>query len=173
MHLVTQNNDKHSVQGELLSTASSSSSLFAPSPPAFRFPDTHHLDSSNAKTRASPVWAVNYDPSQLVHSPSFLAFQTYYDVNGEILQVLPPARASTTSVQSETEFRVMSANGAPALADGPRRRLPCYNQVADAYVFQQTIDERLRRVAVTQAREDNLRLAGVQWIDSVRRALRL
>ena len=67
----------------------------------------------------------------------------------------------------------MSANGAPASADGPRRRLPCYNQVADAYVFQQTIDERLRRVAVTQAREDNLRLAGVQWIDSVRRALRL
>jgi hypothetical protein len=40
-------------------------------------------------------------------------------------------------------------------------------------VFQQTIDERLRRIAVTQAREDNLRLAGVQWIDGVRRALRL
>lgn len=66
----------------------------------------------------------------------------------------------------------MSANGVPT-PEGPRRRLPCYNQVADAYVFQQTIDERLRRVGVSQAREDNLRLAGVQWIDSVRRALKL
>lgn len=122
---------------------------------------------------ASPVWAVDYDSSQLVHSPSFLAFQTYYDVHGNPLQVLPPARPPTSSVQSESNIRVMSANGAPVSANGPRRRLPCYSQVADAYVFQQTIDERLRRVAVTQAREDNLRLAGVQWIDSVRRALRL
>ena len=108
-----------------------------------------------------------------IHSPSFLAFQTYYDVNGDILQVLPPARRSLSPGQGGAVTRGMSANGAPTLAEGHRRRLPCYNQVADAYVFQQTIDERLRRVAVTQAREDNLRLAGVQWIDSVRRALRL
>lgn len=173
MHLVTKSDDSHPIQGDLLSITSSTSSLFRPSPPAFRFTNSQHLDSRNAKTFASPVWAVNYDSSQLIHSPSFLAFQTYYDVNGDILQVLPPARPVSTAAESESDSRVMSANGAPASADGPRRRLPCYNQVADAYVFQQTIDERLRRVAVTQAREDNLRLAGVQWIDSVRRALRL
>ncbi|RMZ89754.1 hypothetical protein DV736_g3000, partial [Chaetothyriales sp. CBS 134916] len=53
------------------------------------------------------------------------------------------------------------------------RRLPNYVQVADAYIFQQTIDERLKRVGVTQAREDSMRIAGVQYIDQVRRALKL
>ncbi|RMZ80052.1 hypothetical protein DV738_g3090, partial [Chaetothyriales sp. CBS 135597] len=53
------------------------------------------------------------------------------------------------------------------------RRLPNYVQVADAYIFQQTIDERLKRVGVTQAREDTMRIAGVQYIDQVRRALKL
>ena len=154
-------------------TSDYSSPTFPPSPPAFRFIDSHHGDSRNAKTIGSPVWAVNYDSSQLIHSPSFLAFQTYYDFKGELLQVLPPAKSSATSNQPGTENLAMSANGAPAAPDGPRRRLPCYNQIADAYVFQQTIDERLRRVNVSQSREDGLRLAGVQWIDSVRRALRL
>lgn len=55
----------------------------------------------------------------------------------------------------------------------PRRRMPNYVQIADAYIFQQTIDDRLRRVNVTQAREDSIRLAGVQWIDNVRKALKL
>ncbi|RMZ76259.1 hypothetical protein DV737_g4874, partial [Chaetothyriales sp. CBS 132003] len=53
------------------------------------------------------------------------------------------------------------------------RRLPNYVQVADAYIFQQTIDERLKRVGVTQTREDSMRIAGVQYIDQVRRALKL
>ena len=173
MHLVTEALDRWNLEGDVSPKISSSSSSLPPSPPAFRFIDTHHLDSRNAKTRVSPVWAVNYDSSRLIHSPSFLAFQTYYDVNGDPLQVLPPAKPTSVAAQGGSQKREMSPSGAPAAADGPRRRLPCYNQVADAYVFQQTIDERLRRVGVTQAREDNLRLAGVQWIDSVRRALRL
>jgi hypothetical protein len=150
----------------------SRSPTFPPSPPAYRFP-SYGLESGNAKTRASPVWAVDYDYSRLVHSPSFLAFQTYYDVDGNPLEVLPQAKPSSIHLSEiDSGPGIMSANGAPT-AEGPRRRLPCYNQVADAYVFQQTIDERLRRVGVSQAREDNLRLAGVQWIDSVRRALKL
>ena len=46
-------------------------------------------------------------------------------------------------------------------------------QVAKPYIFQQTIDQCLRDLGVSQTREDNIRLAGVQWIDSVRKALRL
>lgn len=74
-------------------------------------------------------------------------------------------------------------NGAPATPTGPAgplngptrtvRRLPNHVQVADAYIFQQTIDDRLKKIGVTHAREDALRLAGVQWIDQVRRALKL
>ncbi|ETI20216.1 hypothetical protein G647_08250 [Cladophialophora carrionii CBS 160.54] len=51
--------------------------------------------------------------------------------------------------------------------------LPNYVQVAKSYVFEQEIQNRLRENGVSQAREDNIRLAGVQWIDNVRRALKL
>lgn len=78
----------------------------------------------------------------------------------------------------------MAANGAPPTPTGPSataqsyapartRRLPNHVQIADAYIFQQTIEERLKRIGVTHAREDALRLAGVQWIDQTRRALKL
>jgi hypothetical protein len=145
----------------------------ASSPPAFRFDESRYHDPSYAKTRPSPVWAVNYDHSRLIHSPTFLCFLPYYDTNGDPLQVLPLAKTQSTNTPDSELAEQMSVNGTLAAGDGPRRRLPCYNQVADAYVFQQTIDERLRRIGVTQTREDNLRLAGAQWIDSVRRAMKL
>ena len=83
----------------------------------------------------------------------------------------------------ENLLRQMAANGAPPTPTGPAathgppgprtRRLPNHVQIADAYMFQQTIDQRLRKVGVTPAREDALRLAGVQWIDQTRKALKL
>lgn len=56
-----------------------------------------------------------------------------------------------------------------------RRNGPLTNhvQVAKSYVFEQEIQKCLRDTGVSQAREDNIRLAGVQWIDNVRRALKL
>lgn len=67
-----------------------------------------------------------------------------------------------------------SMNGAGG--DGQTRRngrLPNYVQVAKSFVFEQSIQENLREIGVAQAREDSIRLAGVQWIDNVRRALKL
>ena len=46
-------------------------------------------------------------------------------------------------------------------------------QLATPYIFQQNISDCLRQIGVAQTREDNIRLAGVLWIDNVRRALRL
>lgn len=46
-------------------------------------------------------------------------------------------------------------------------------QVAKPYIFEQTIQERLKTTGVSQLREDQIRLAGVQYIDSVRKALKL
>jgi hypothetical protein len=111
---------------------------------------------------------------------------------------LSPEPASTTDPEPEHQrgpesspkglplenlLRQMAANGAPPTPTGPAathghqgqriRRLPNHVQIADAYMFQQTIDERLRKVGVTPAREDALRLAGVQWIDQTRKALKL
>ena len=46
-------------------------------------------------------------------------------------------------------------------------------QVAKPYIFEQTIQECLKVIGVSQAREDTIRLQGVQWIDNVRKALKL
>lgn len=46
-------------------------------------------------------------------------------------------------------------------------------QVAKPYIFEQTIQECLKTTGVSQAREDNIRLGGVQYIDNVRKALKL
>jgi CTD kinase subunit beta len=64
---------------------------------------------------------------------------------------------------------------APSGSLAPKRpgALANYVQVAKSYVFEQEIQNRLRENGVSQAREDNIRLAGVQWIDNVRRALKL
>ncbi len=66
-------------------------------------------------------------------------------------------------------------NGAGSGDTGARRigRLPNFVQVAKSYVFEQQIQKSLHDTGVSQAREDSIRLAGVQWIDNVRRALKL
>ncbi len=46
-------------------------------------------------------------------------------------------------------------------------------QVAKPYIFEQTIQECLKATGVSQVREDNIRLAGVQYIDNTRKALKL
>ena len=53
---------------------------------------------------------------------------------------------------------------------GPK---PSSIQVAKPFIFEHTIQECVRVTAVPQAREDQIRLSGIQWIDSVRKALRL
>lgn len=57
----------------------------------------------------------------------------------------------------------------------PRRNgpMPNFVQVAKSYIFEQEIQQCLKETGVTQAREDSIRLAGVQWIENVRRALKL
>jgi len=57
-----------------------------------------------------------------------------------------------------------------SIPSGPTRS---HIQVAKPYVFQQAIDGCLHDLGVAQAREDNIRLAGVQWIENVRKALKL
>lgn len=59
---------------------------------------------------------------------------------------------------------------AASVRNGP---MPNFVQVAKSYIFEQEIQQCLKDTGVTQAREDNIRLAGVQWIENVRRALKL
>jgi hypothetical protein len=67
------------------------------------------------------------------------------------------------------------ATSTPSTVATPRqnRPMPNFVQVAKSYLFEQEIQQCLKETGVTQAREDSIRLAGVQWIENVRRALKL
>lgn len=93
----------------------------------------------------------------------------------------PPSKnAATTnaaiaSAASNSGAGAGASSAAPSTPGGVRRTgpMPNFVSVAKAYMFQQEIDQCLIVTGVSPAREDNLRLAGVQWIENVRRVLKL
>ena len=50
---------------------------------------------------------------------------------------------------------------------------PSFIRVAKPYMLEQEIQKCMAEHGLTQAKEDNLRLLGVAWIDTVRKALQL
>ncbi|KAL8696679.1 MAG: hypothetical protein Q9201_007539 [Fulgogasparrea decipioides] len=68
----------------------------------------------------------------------------------------------------------MSPSHSSEPADVPRPGPhPSYIQIAKPYVFESKIQECMLAAGVTEARDDNIRLQAVAWIDSVRRAMHL
>jgi hypothetical protein len=99
----------------------------------------------------SPVWGTAYD--HLLFPPTILNF-------------IPPLDGSHLS----RKMAPVRDTDADPDRTGPN---PSFIQVAKPYIFEHTIQECIRLTGVAQAREDQLRLSGVQWIDSVRKSLRL
>ena len=87
----------------------------------------------------------------------------------------PPTGPRGDPATNKTRSPTSPSTPSTATGGAPKRNgpMPNYVQVARAYVFEQEIQRCLRENGVSQAREDNIRLAGVQWIDNVRRALKL
>jgi hypothetical protein len=77
------------------------------------------------------------------------------------------------NTSSSDSAQALTSPTTPSEPSQSTRRLPNFVQVAKAYVFEQEIQKSLSDLGVTATREDNIRLAGVQWIDNVRRALKL
>lgn len=50
---------------------------------------------------------------------------------------------------------------------------PSYIETAQPYIFQSTIQKALAAAGMSEAKDDSIRLQGVAWIDSVRKALQL
>jgi len=50
---------------------------------------------------------------------------------------------------------------------------PSFIQVANPYIFEQTVENCIESMGVNPLRETSLRLQGVAWLDGVRRALNL
>ena len=58
-------------------------------------------------------------------------------------------------------------------AEPPSGPHPSVIQLAKPYVFEQGLQQCRTVIGATEAKEDTLRLQGVTWIDSVRKALQL
>lgn len=50
---------------------------------------------------------------------------------------------------------------------------PSFIQVANPYIFEQTVESCIESMGVKPPRENSSRLQGVAWLDEVRRALNL
>lgn len=48
---------------------------------------------------------------------------------------------------------------------------PSYIEIAKPYIFEHRIRDCLNSAGVPEAKDDSIRLQGVAWIDSVRKAL--
>ena len=58
-------------------------------------------------------------------------------------------------------------------ADGRTAPHPSYIEVAKPFIFEPTIHECLTSSGLPENRDDKIRLEGISWIDSVRKALHL
>ena len=58
-------------------------------------------------------------------------------------------------------------------ADGRLGPHPSYIEVAKPFVFENKIQECLVTSGLAESRDDKIRLEGISWIDSVRKALHL
>ena len=77
----------------------------------------------------------------------------------------PPFVAVTTMGSKDLQ---QSQNG--VTPQGPH---PSFIQLAKPYVFEQSLQQCMTDIGATEAKEDTIRLQGVTWIDSVRKALQL
>lgn len=114
----------------------------------------------------TPTWDTSCECGGI--SPHYHSRNRLHDtMNGAHPPTGPRGEATVTTPASPAT--ASSAGSAPKRPG----QLQNHVQIARSYVFEQEIQSRLRENGVSQAREDNIRLAGVQWIDNVRRALKL
>lgn len=59
------------------------------------------------------------------------------------------------------------------MANGHVGPHPSYIEIAKPYIFEPKIKECLIGAGVSEAKDDSIRLQGVAWIDSVRKAMHL
>jgi hypothetical protein len=132
---------------------------YTPYPEVWHYPHVPRvLDDDSDNTRAhSPL---HEDVPELIYESDEEGARSRF--NGFIVQA-----------DYAGEF-VMAPASAPETIDtdrvGPH---PSYIETAIPYISQATIQECLSAAGVSEAKDDSIRLQGVAWIDSVRKALQL
>lgn len=84
----------------------------------------------------------------------------------------------STEWESDTSSEAShTATAAPSQAMNSAGELvgphPSFIEIAKPYVFEPKIRECLAAAGVSEAKDDGIRLQGVAWIDSVRKAMHL
>ncbi|KAL4899995.1 hypothetical protein BDW74DRAFT_171081 [Aspergillus multicolor] len=84
---------------------------------------------------------------------------------------LSPGLDSRMALEQKQDSK--NTSGSDVAVPDPPPIHPSFIQVAKPYIFEQTIQQCMAAMGVNPLREESLRLQGVTWIDSVRRALNL
>ncbi|KAG9574920.1 cyclin, partial [Aureobasidium melanogenum] len=79
---------------------------------------------------------------------------------------------TNSPLRNMSQSREVSQNGAASNENGVGPH-PSFIQVANPYIFQQQLQNSLNALGATEHKEDSIRLQGVHYIDSVRKALQL
>lgn len=93
----------------------------------------------------------------------------------KLLHLKPYGQLTPLSDQDkDADVIIMAPAPAPLTApNGQPGPHPSFIEVAKPYIFQQKIDQFLSAIGMAEAKEDSIRLQGVQLIDNVRKSLQL
>ena len=69
--------------------------------------------------------------------------------------------------------KMVSVMAVDSIENGHVGPHPSYIQLAKPYIFESKLQDCMAATGVTEAKEDNIRLQGIAWIDSLRKALHL
>jgi len=111
------------------------------------------------------------------HNP--FAFQSADASNPNLLELGRPNRAQRSTRKDEggeQEIGVLRADMGPTIPaneNGTPGPHPSYIEIAKPYIFEQKLQEHMTRIGMSEAKESEVRLRGITWIDSTRRALQL
>lgn len=92
----------------------------------------------------------------------------------KLLCLRPYGQLTPLSDGDDTSAARMAPAPAPLAApNGQPGPHPSFIEVAKPYIFQQKVEQYLAAIAMPEAKEDSIRLQGVQLIDNVRKSLQL
>lgn len=92
------------------------------------------------------------------------------DPRSDLYSSSSPSSLSTPAAAEMSMAPVQMLQKSQNGVHGPH---PSYIQVANPYIFEQKVQDCLKALGSGEAKEDNIRLQGILWIDGVRKALQL
>ena len=71
------------------------------------------------------------------------------------------------------EYNMAPSHSSDTVENGPVGPHPSYIKIAKPYIFEHQVQRCMKGAGIAEAKDDSIRLQGVAWIDSVRKAMHL